>query len=179
MSSPSRRSRIASSGAHLSLLGALAASTLTLSIAAHAESLATSASSAGSSASSAGSASLRGSSDSIRGSSDSSSGEAKVAEGNYRVASIDEVDGAPRMLRVTLSPIEFAESAAAGPKPTDFSLDVPELALATQPLGRGDIVSANHRPYGLEFSHAGTRKPFFLVLTHAWTQDLQTRIVTD
>lgn len=137
-----------------------------------AESLATSASSAASSASSAGSASLRGSSDSIKGSSDSSRTEERVAEGDYRVAAVDAVDGATGMLRLTLEPQAAGRAAA-------FTLDLPQRALGDRPLARGDIVSAHHRPYGLEFARADTRAAFFLVLADDWHRDLQTRVVTE
>ncbi len=138
-----------------------------------AESLATSASSAASSASSAGSASLRGSSDSIKGSSDSSRSNEQVAEGDYRVTAVAPVDGVPDMLRLTLEP-HGATTAASG-----FTLDLPQRALAERPLGPGDIVSAHHRPYGLEFARGATREAFFLVLADEWHRDLQTRVISN
>ena len=139
-----------------------------------AESLATSASSAASSASSAGSASLGSSSDSIKGSSDSSrDGNQQVAEGEYRVAALAPVDGRSDMLRLKLEPHRIA-GAAAG-----FTLDLPQRALADRPLAPGDIVSARHRPYGLEFARGETRDAFFLVLADDWHRDLQTRVVTN
>jgi len=139
-----------------------------------AESLATSASSAASSASSAGSASLRGSSDSIKGSSDSSrDGDKQVAEGEYRVVAVAPVDGRSDMLRLTLEPHRTARAA------TGFTLDLPQHALADRPLAPGDIVSAHHRPYGLEFARGNTRNAFFLVLADDWHRDLQTRVITN
>jgi hypothetical protein len=138
-----------------------------------AESLATSASSAASSASSAGSASLRGSSDSIKGSSDSSRNDQQVAEGDYRVLAVATVDGSPDMLRLTLEPA-VAVAGASG-----FLLDLPRQALADRPLGPGDVVSAHHRPYGLEFARGGTRDSFFLVLADEWHRDLQTRVISN
>lgn len=138
-----------------------------------AESLATSASSAASSASSAGSASLRGSSDSIKGSSDSSRNDQQVAEGDYRVAAVAPVAGSPGMLRLTLEPQGTAGGASG------FSLDLPHRALADRPLKPGDLVSAHHRPYGLEFARGATREAFFLVLADEWHRDLQTRAVSN
>ena len=138
-----------------------------------AESLATSASSAASSASSAGSASLRGSSDSIKGSSDSSRSDEQVAEGDYRVAAVASVEGRYGMLRLMLEP--QATSGNAG----GFTLDLPQRALGERPLVPGDIVSAYHRPYGLEFARGGTRDAFFLVLADDWHRDLQTRVITN
>lgn len=137
-----------------------------------AESLATSASSAASSASSAGSASLRGSSDSINNSSDSSRSNEQVAEGDYRVTGVAPVAGTPDMLRLTLEP--HGATAASG-----FTLDLPQRALADRPLGPGDIVSAHHRPYGLEFARGATREAFFLVLADEWHRDLQTRVISN
>jgi hypothetical protein len=138
-----------------------------------AESLATSTSSAASSASSAGSASLRGSSDSIKGSSDSSRSNEQVAEGDYRVADVAGVADKPDMLRLTLEP----HRALAGA--TGFTLDLPQRALADRPLAQGDIVSAHHRPYGLEFARGGTGDAFFLVLADEWHRDLQTRVISN
>ncbi len=138
-----------------------------------AESLATSASSAGSSASSAGSASLRGSSDSISGSSNSSRTDEKVAEGEYRVVAVDDVGDRPGMLRLTMVPLAPGRSGAG------FRLDLPERALGERRLAPGDVVSARHRPYGLEFARGDTRDAFFLVLADDWHRDLQTRVLAN
>ncbi|MGE0315037.1 MAG: hypothetical protein AB7P21_25760 [Lautropia sp.] len=150
------------------------ATSLACALPAFAESLATSASSAGSSASSAGSASLRGSSDSIRGSSDSSRDDRQVAEGEYRVtdvAAVDAGDGSPPRLRVAMAPAGARDAGR-------FTLELPARALADAPLAPGDLVSARHRDYGIEFARADTGKAFFLVLADAWTRDLQTHRVT-
>lgn len=136
-----------------------------------AESLATSASSATSSASSAGSASLRGSSDSIKGSSDSSRDDPKVAEGEYRVAAIDPIDEQPGMLRLTLEPLAT--------EATGFQLDLPDRAFGKRTPVTGDVVSARHRPYGLEFARGDTREAFFLVLADDWQRDLQTHVLVN
>ena len=138
-----------------------------------AESFTTSASSAASSASSAGSASLRGSSDSLRGSSDSSSRDADraaVTDGDYRVAAVDAIDGRTGMLRLTMEPV-------AAPGAERFQLDLPERALGDRPIVTGDLVAAQHRPYGIEFARRATREAFFLVLADDWTRDLDTRPV--
>lgn len=139
---------------------------------AFAESLTASASSAGSSASSAGSASLRGSSDSLRSSSDSSKEDerAAVTDGDYRVAAVETIDGQPDMLRLTMEPV-------AAPGAERFQLDLPQRALGAQPITAGDLVAAQHRPYGLEFARGATREAFFLVLADDWTRDLDTRLV--
>jgi hypothetical protein len=125
-----------------------------------------------SSASSAGSASSGSVSDSLGDSSDSSSPDKKVAQGDYRVAGIAPVDGRPGVVRLTLTPTEARAGA------TDFFLMLPEQALGTQGLAEGAVVSARHRPYGLEFARAQTREAFFLVLTNDWHSELDPRPVT-
>lgn len=143
---------------------------LLATVSAHAEGLLTSASSAGSSASSAGSASLRGSSDSIRGSSDSSSrDDHRVTTGEYRVTELAAIQDRADMLRVTVEPVD------AGAGASGFSLDLPRRALGAQPLQVGDRISAQHRPYGIEFARVERREPFFLVLADDWGRDLMTR----
>lgn len=136
-----------------------------------AESLATSASSAASSAASAGSASLRGSSESIQGSSDSSRNDPRVSvvDGEYQVAAVEALADRPGMLRLTMAPLP----ATAGGR--GFQLDLPARALGERQLGAGDIVSANQRPYGIEFARAMNREAFFLVLADDWNRDLETR----
>lgn len=135
-----------------------------------AESLTTSASSAASSASSAGSASLRGSSDSISGSSDSSRDDRPaVANGDYRVAAVAEVRGRPGFLRLTMEPLVTTAEARG------FQLDLPARALGERRLVPGDVISAQQRPYGLEFARGRQREAFFLVLADDWHRDLETR----
>jgi hypothetical protein len=111
-----------------------------------------------SSASSAGSASSGSVSDSIEGSSDASSGDDRVAEGEYRVIDVAEPAERPGMLRLEL------HATAADTRTRRFVLYVPRQALAQRGLARGDVISARHRPYGLEFARANTREPFFLAL---------------
>lgn len=163
-----------------SLLLALACFALT---SARAESLATSASSAGSSASSAGSASLRGSSDSIGASSNSSRTDEKVAAGEYRVAAIDPVPGRDDLIRLTMEPVPghryTGTRAARDAVASGFTLDLPRQAVGAQPIAAGDIVSARHRPYGIEFARGTAGDAFFLVLADDWQRDLQTRVLTN
>lgn len=125
-----------------------------------------------SSASSAGSASSGSVSDSFGESSDSSSPDRKVAEGDYRVTAVAQLDGRPGMLRLTLAPTE--PRAGAG----EFVLMLPQQALGAQGLAAGDVVSARHRAYGLEFARATTREAFFLVLADDWHRELDPRPVT-
>lgn len=124
-----------------------------------------------SSASSAGSASSGSVSDSIKGSSDSSSHDKKVAEGPYRVIDVADVPGRPEMTRLKLRATEPGADR-------EFFLELPRQALATRPLGTGDMVQARQRPYGFEFARFETNEAFFLVLTDDWHRELDSHIVT-
>lgn len=119
-----------------------------------------------SSASSAGSASSGSVSDSLHGSSNSSSRDKEVAEGDYRILEVAELPERPGLLRLTLRAALPRDDARA------FFLDVPSQTLAQHRLGRGDVLSARHRPYGLEFALAQTREAFFLVLRDDWQREL-------
>lgn len=148
----------------LSVLSLLA---LGITLPGHAESFA-------SSASSAGSASSGSVSDSIKGSSNSSKRDKEVAAGEYRVvevAEIAEAAGHPALLQLTLRATEAGADR-------EFILELPRQALAARPLGTGDLVQANQRPYGFEFARVDTREAFFLVLTDDWRRDLDSRVVT-
>ena len=177
MTFPSARSARPSLRAALALPAkaaaiALASFCLLAAAPAAAESLFTSASSAASSASSAGSASLRGSSDSIQNSSDSSRNENQVAEGDYRIMAVETIAARPGMLRLTMEPLE---ARAAG----GFALILPGHAFDARGIAAGDVVSARHRPYGVEFARRDTRQAFFLVLADAWHRDLETRVIAN
>ena len=73
-------------------------------------------------------------------------------------------------LRLTMDPV-------AAPGAERFQLDLPERALGAEPIAAGDLVAAQHRPYGIEFARRATREAFFLVLADDWTRDLDTRPV--
>lgn len=122
-----------------------------------------------SSASSAGSASSGSISDSIGSSSDSSSGDDRVAAGEYRVIDIAQAPGKVDTTRMTLR-------ALAGPA-REFTLDVPNRALAERGLDKGERVQVSERVYGFEFAHADTRQSFFLALQDDWYRDLASRKV--
>jgi hypothetical protein len=123
-----------------------------------------------SSASSAGSASVGSLSDSLKGSSNSSA--TTVAEGDYRIIEVAEVAERPGMLRLRL------HAATAGGDDGDLLLDLPQKALAPRGLVAGDVVTAKHRPYGIELARGDTREPFFLLLADDWRGDLDPRAVT-
>jgi hypothetical protein len=128
---------------------------------------------AGSSASSASSdgssASSGSSSTSFEKSSDSSTTKTAMAEGDYRIARIDAAPQRPGALRMTLQAVPG--SGAQG----EFTLILPEQAVAKAALAQGDVVSARLRPYGVEFAQAAT--PFFLVLHDAWYDELRNTVV--
>ena len=124
-----------------------------------------------SSASSAGSASSGSISDSIGASSNSSSGEDRVAAGEYRVIDIAQAPGKVDTTRMTL------RAVAAGPA-REFTLDVPNRALAERAVGKGELVQVSERVYGFEFAHADTKRSFFLALQDDWYRDLASRKVT-
>lgn len=131
---------------------------------AHADSVA-------SSASSAGSASSGSISDSIGGSSNSSNRDKRVAAGDYKVIDVAQAPAKANTTRLTL------RALAAGVA-EEFTLDVPNPALAARAVGAGEIVHVNERVYGYEFAYADTRQPFFLALQDAWYRELGSRQVT-
>lgn len=146
---------------HVLALAALAAA---CAIPAHADSVASSASSAGS----ASSASI---SDSIGASSNSSNRDRRVAAGDYKVIDIAQAPGKSETTRLTLRPV-------AGTPAQEFTLDVPNRALAARAVDAGAIVHVNERVYGYEFAYADTKQPFFLALQDDWYRELGSRQVT-
>ena len=150
---------------------AIAALALAALTPAMAESIAAMGSSAGSSASSAGSASLKGSSGSIEGISNSSSTDktAMVQDGAYRVAAVQPAAQAD-MLRLQLEP----QTQGAQP----FALIVPAKAFGAHAPVAGDVVQAQRRDYGVQFTRAQAAEPFFLVLADAWHAELNSRPIT-
>jgi hypothetical protein len=128
-----------------------------------------------SSASSAGSASSGSISDSLGGSSNSSKHDKRVAAGDYRVIDVAQAPAKANTTRLTLR----AVAAGAGQDFTpDFTLDVPNRALAARQVGAGALVHVNERVYGYEFAYADTKQPFFLALQDDWYRELGSRQVT-
>ena len=121
-----------------------------------------------SSASSAGSQSSGSISDSLNGSSNSSSRDNKVANGPY-IIDVAAVPGRTGMTRLTLQ----ADATRA-----PLVLDLPQVALDKQQLAQGDMVHAQNRAYGIEFSRNDTRAAFFLVLADDWYGEMATRPVS-
>lgn len=125
------------------------------------------ASTAASSASSAGSASSGSVSDSIGSSSNSSGDDRRVAAGQYRVIDVAAAPGKPGTTRMTL----HAAAGTAGAT-GEFTLDVPNRALAQRAVNKGELVQVNARAYGYEFAHADTKQSFFLALEDSWYREL-------
>ena len=142
------------------MLGLAAA--LTVACNAHADSFA-------SSASSAGSASSGSVSDSLSGSSNSSKTDKRVDNGPYRIIDIAATPGHAGMTRLTMQ-------ADAAQQP--LVLDLPQATFEQQQLAQGDMVHAQNRAYGIEFSRNDTRAAFFLVLADEWYGELGTRPVS-
>jgi hypothetical protein len=142
---------------------ALTAIAVTLAAPAHADSVA-------SSASSAGSASSGSVSDSIGGSSNSSNRDRRVTAGDYKVIDIAQAPAKLDTTRLTLRPV-------AGSAAQEFTLDVPNRALAARSIEGGAIVHVNERVYGYEFAYADTKQPFFLALQDDWYRELGSRKV--
>jgi hypothetical protein len=73
--------------------------------------------------------------------------------------------------RLTLRPV-------AGGAAQEFTLDVPNRALAARSVGAGEIVQVKDRVYGYEFAYADSKQPFFLALQDDWYRELGSRQVT-
>lgn len=127
-----------------------------------------------SSASSASSTSVGSSSASIEKSSNSSSTKDKVAQGQYTVLEMTAVVQQPDMLRLRLQAVAQGQIAAS-----EFFLLLPRQAVERGQLDVGQVVAAEHRPYGLAFATVtaagSTATPFFLVLDDAWFGELESR----
>lgn len=127
-----------------------------------------------SSASSASSTSIGSSSASVEKSSNSSSTKDKVAQGPYTVVEMTALADQPDMLRLRLQPVDQSPAA------NGFVLLLPRQAAERGQLVVGQVVSAEHRPYGIAFSTLATTgtahpTPFFLVMDDAWFGELESR----
>jgi hypothetical protein len=129
-------------------------------------------SSTASSASEGASASVGSLSDSVKGSSNSSAGDKKVAEGDYQVVDVVAVADAAGTMQITLQAVAQAGEAGA------LLLRVPQHTLEQAGLAAGQLVTARHRPYGVEFAKAATGTAFFLALSDGWMRELQNNPVT-
>jgi hypothetical protein len=141
------------------------------------------ASSTASSASSAGSASVGSVSDSLRSSSQSSTGPRQMAEGEYRVLQVVQADGLTGPVQLTLQAVQLpdaggsADPVAAPRQGERWELRLPLAVVQREGLDTGHLLRAAQRPYGVAFALAGQARPFFLVLTEDWQQELPARPV--
>jgi hypothetical protein len=114
--------------------------------------------------------------DDIEESSDSSSTKGKVAQGPYTVVEMVALAQQPDMLRLRLQPV--AQAPGTGTANTIVLL-LPRQAVERGQLAVGQVVAAEHRPYGVAFATITTAgdaaTPFFLVLDDAWFGELQSR----
>jgi hypothetical protein len=148
------------------LISAVTLASTTLSV--RAESLATksASSAAGSASQSVGSASQ-----SLKSADSSVSSGKKTAKGEYTLTEVMASVERPGTMQLTLQ-TKGVDMVYADRQDTVVLL-VP-AGTASQ-LTTGQTVTANERPYGLEFAHGADQKAFFLVLNDAWHQELATR----
>ena len=132
-----------------------------------------------SSAASSTSASLGSSSTSLGKSSDgSSSSKDKVAQGPYTLVEMVALADQPDQVQLRLAPVAAATTGT--PAPTGFTLTLPRETAERARLAVGQVITAEHRPYGLAFAMAdatGRNAPFYLVLDDAWYRELASRPV--
>ena len=131
-----------------------------------------------SSAASSTSASLGSSSTSLGKSSDgSSSSKDKVAQGPYTLVEMVALADQPDQVQLRLAPVAAANTGT--PAPTGFTLTLPRETAERARLAVGQVITAEHRPYGLAFATGatGAQAPFYLVLDDAWYRELASRPV--
>ena len=111
-------------------------------------------------------------SDSLKKSSKSSRGEERAdLQGDYRIVAIDAAPERPGVLRLQLR-------AQTTPANVDEAfLYLPAQIAEQRALAVGGIVTAQPRPYGVEFLNGEPRQAFFLVLDDDWYRELQARAV--
>jgi hypothetical protein len=133
-------------------------------VSAAAGSLVGSSAAGGSSASSA-------ASDSVGTSSDSSTKVVANAEGPYRIVEVSPVPERPGMVRVKL--------LALADRPDEtVLLYLPQQTFERAGLAPGGTITAQQRPYGVEFAHADTRRSFFLLLSDDVQRELRSNPVS-
>jgi hypothetical protein len=107
-----------------------------------------------------------------RSSASSSRPATPLSEGDYKVIEMAALAERPGTLRLTLQAV--ADESAQG----QVVLYLPQAAVDQGRVAQGQLVTARHRPYGVEFASAETRRAFFLVLDDDWYRELQTNAVT-
>jgi hypothetical protein len=94
-----------------------------------------------------------------------------VAQGQYTIVEVMALADQPDMLRLRMQAVAPTETG-------EFFLLLPRQTAERQQLAAGQLISAEHRPYGLAFATldaAGSTSPFFLVLDDDWFRELESR----
>ena len=111
-------------------------------------------------------------SDSVGASSDSSTRVVANADGPYRIVDVTPVPERPGTVRVTLQALATRESEEA------VLLYLPQQTFERTGLAPGGTITAQQRPYGVEFAHADTRRAFFLLLNDDVQRELRSNPVS-
>ncbi|MBK7989366.1 MAG: hypothetical protein IPK05_04055 [Comamonadaceae bacterium] len=107
----------------------------------------------------------------------SSSSKDKVAQGPYTLVEMVALADQPDQVQLRLAPVAAATTGT--PAPTGFTLTLPRETAERARLAVGQVITAEHRPYGLAFATGatGAQAPFYLVLDDAWYRELASRPV--
>ena len=111
-------------------------------------------------------------SDSVGNSSDSATRAVANLDGAYRIVDVTPVPERPGTVRVTL------RTLAATEQDETALLYVPQQAFERAGLAPGGTITAQQRPYGVEFAHADTRRAFFLLLNDGVQRELRSNPVS-
>ena len=111
-------------------------------------------------------------SDSVGTSSDSSTRAVANLDGPYRIVDVAPVPERPGTVRVTL------RALAASEQDETALLYLPQQTFERAGLAPGGTITAQQRPYGVEFAHADTRRAFFLLLTDGVQRELRSNPVS-
>jgi hypothetical protein len=111
-------------------------------------------------------------SDSVGTSSDSSTRAVANLDGPYRIVDVTPVPERPGTVRVTL------RALAAGERDETALLYLPQQTFERAGLAPGGTITAQQRPYGVEFAHADTRRAFFLLVNDGVQRELRSNPVS-
>lgn len=111
-------------------------------------------------------------SDSVGTSSDSSTRAVANLDGPYRIVDVTPVPERPGTVRVTLRTLTASEQDAT------TLLYLPQQTFERAGLAPGGTITAQQRPYGVEFAHADTRRAFFLLLNDGVQRELRSNPVS-
>jgi hypothetical protein len=104
-------------------------------------------------------------SDSVSGSSKSSQ-NTPIAAGDYQLIQVAAAPNRPGFMQMTLRAVKTQDAN------DDVVLTLPQKALDSSGLAKGDTVAARSRAFGVEFANAQTRTTFFLVMNDAAYREL-------